>query len=126
MPGVYPDVAQPLAYRHAVLPEGLSVGDPVDVPEESSGIEGQIVVAFLELVEFLDDSDRNDQVVVLELSDGLVVVQDDVRVKNKDFGLPAALSASRSVCVSCHICSVNLCDVVFFRQVMEKNKNGQG
>ena len=104
MPRVYPDVPQSSSDRYTVLPERFPVGDAVDVPHEASGVESQIVVAFLEFVKFLDDGDRYHQVVVLKLADGLVVVQDDVRVKNKDFGLPAAPSAVRSVSVSCHMC----------------------
>ncbi len=85
------------------LPNDFPSGDPVDVPHEATGVESQVVVAFLELVEFLDDGDRYHQVVVLKLADGLVVVQDDVRVKYEDFGLPAALAPCRGFGISCHI-----------------------
>ena len=43
------------------------------------------LVAFLELVEFLEHRDRNRDVVLFEVLDAVGVVQDDVGVQHKQF-----------------------------------------
>ena len=81
------DVAAATPERDAPRAEGLVVRQFIDFAHEPARVETQCVVAFLEFVEFLDDGDRNHQVVVLELPDGLVVVEDDVRVQHEDLRL---------------------------------------
>ena len=96
-------VAQVLAYRHPVRSEGLAFGDAVDVAHEPSGVVGELVVAFLELVKFLDHHDRYHDVVVLELADSLVVVEDDVGVQDEDLRSALRPPHSFSSSVLCHI-----------------------
>ena len=70
----------------ALRPEFPLVRELVDVTHEGAGVVGEGVVPLLELVQLLDDRDGNHEVVVLELLDGLVVVQDDVRVEDEYLG----------------------------------------
>ena len=95
-------LAQTLAERDSVLAEHLALREAVDVADEAAGVEGEGVAALLELVELLDDGYGYDDVVVLELADGLVVVQDDIGVQHEYLRLSVRLSPRRDVGISWH------------------------
>ena len=105
MVGLDLDQAQVLAYGQAFLPEGLTLGNLVEVPQEMTRIVGQRVVAFLEFVEFFDDGDRNHQVIVPETPYGFVVVQGHVGVQHENLRfahisfslLPLPLASARGI-----------------------------
>ena len=86
MVGLQPDVTQTLAYGQAVLSERLMLRNTIYVPQEMPGVVCEGVVALLELVQFLHYGDRDHQMVVLEMTYCIVVVQDDVRVQHEDLG----------------------------------------
>ena len=90
-------------YRDAIFPEKPSLGDPVQIPHESTRVVSELVGTFLELVQFLDHSDRDHYVIILELAYSFVVVEDDVGVQDKNLGLPVARPHFRDPCVPCHI-----------------------
>ena len=75
------------AQRDTVRAGLLAFYQVADLAHEGPGIEVDGFVAFLELVQFLDDRDGNHDVVVLKLFDALIVVQDDIGVQHEDFGL---------------------------------------
>ena len=60
------------AERDTVLSEAFLLGKPVYFPQEFPCIEIQRFMSFLELVEFFNDCDRYDNVVLLEMVYGLV------------------------------------------------------
>ena len=79
------DKAQALADRQAVTPEAAALGDTVDFTHEAARVEGQGVIALLELVKLLHHGDRYYDVVVLEMPERTIVVQDDIGVQDEDF-----------------------------------------
>ena len=88
-------LAQAFGDGNPIPAEQPAVRDPVHVTHEASSVVGELVGAFLEFVEFLDDSNRDDYVVVLEFAYGLVVVQDDVCVKYEYLWLFGAQAVGR-------------------------------
>ena len=79
MVGFQFDAAQFLT--QAVSPQaGLAVHQFVHFPHKRAGVETEGVVALLELVQFLHHGDGDNNVIILELLDGIVVVQDNVGV----------------------------------------------
>ena len=77
------DIPQSLSERNTRLAEHLPFGKPVNVTHESSGIETQRIRTLLELVKFLKDRNRYDNVIVLKFPYRLIVMQDDVRIKHE-------------------------------------------
>ena len=62
---------------------------PVEVADDRPGVAAEVVGAGLELVEFLDDVERDDHLVVGEQEQRVGVVQQDVGVD--DEGLDVAV-----------------------------------
>ena len=81
----HPDRPQPLPQR-APLRRKHVAGEGVEAAEELTGLEMDVFVAPLELVELLEDGDRNRDVVFLELPNAAAVVEDDVGVEDEEFG----------------------------------------
>ena len=54
--------------------------------EKIPGVEIDVVVAFLEAIELLDDRDRNDDVVFLKVIDATGVVKNDIRIEHQELG----------------------------------------
>ena len=97
------DVAHTFADRHALFTEQLALGQSVKLPHEAAGIEGKGVIALLELVQFLHHRYRDDDIVILELSDSLVVVENYIGIKYENFGFPGRLLVSRNIGIfACH------------------------
>ena len=55
----------------------------VERPDDLPGVLARVVGPLLELVEFLDDLERQDDFVVGEGHEGAGIVQEDVRVKDE-------------------------------------------
>ena len=81
----HPDRPQPLAQRAPLRREHVA-GEGVKAAEELAGLEMDVFVAPLELVELLENGDRNRDVVLLELPNAAAVVEDDVGVEDEEFG----------------------------------------
>ena len=79
------DRAEALAKRAASGGEHVA-GQGVDPAEKLAGLEVDVFVAPLELVEFLEHRDRDRDVVFLEIPDAAAVVEDHVRVEHEQFG----------------------------------------
>ena len=62
-------------------------GDAVERAEELAGLEVDVVVPFLEAVEFFQDRDRDGDVVLFEIANAAGVVQDDIRVEDEELGM---------------------------------------
>ena len=86
MIGLYLNVTQAFPKGNAPVFKVLSVCEFVDFPHEGAGVETEGVVALFEFVQFLNYRDGNYNVVVLKLLYGVIVVQDDVGVQDKDLG----------------------------------------
>ena len=95
MVGLDLDLAQAFGDGNPILAEQPAVRNPVHVTHEASSVVGELVGAFLEFVEFLDDSHRYDNVVVLEFAYGLVIMQDDIGVQHENLGLSGAQAVGR-------------------------------
>ena len=80
MVGLYLYESQLFPKRHTARAEIVFVRELVDFTHESARVETQGILTFFELVQFLDYCNRNHNVIVLELLDGIVVVEDDVSV----------------------------------------------
>ena len=61
--------------------------DLVETAEELAGLEVDVVVPFLEAVEFFQDRDRDGDVVFFKIANAAGVVQDDIRVQNEELGI---------------------------------------
>ena len=96
------DVPQSFPDRKPVPAEQFPLRDPVDFSHETPGVVGKGVVSFLELVQFFHDRDRDHQVVVLEFSDRLVVMQDDVRVEHENLRTPVFSALREHIRVFSH------------------------
>ena len=88
---LYLDISQTFADRHAVSSEHFPLGKTVDVSHESSRIETQRVRALFELVQFFQHGYRYDNIIVLKLSDGLVVMQNDICVQDEYLRFPGSV-----------------------------------
>ena len=81
----HPDRSQSFA-QWAPLRRKHVAGEGVKAAEELAGLEMDVFVTPLELVELLEDGDRNRDVVFLELPNAAAVVKDDVGVEDEEFG----------------------------------------
>ena len=92
MVGFHPDATESLGYLHSALSKLLALGDPVDFPHESPRVIAECIISFLELVEFLHHGDRDYQVIFLEFLYRLVVMEDDIGIKDEYLRVcPAAI-----------------------------------
>ena len=87
MVGLDLQAAQFPAQRDTVRAGLLSFDQVAHLTHEGTGVEMDGFVALLELVQFLDDGNGNDNVIILELFDTLIVVQDDVGIQHEYLGL---------------------------------------
>ena len=83
--GLHLDAAHPGADGNALGTQFVPVDDGADFPHKGAGVETKGVVTLLELVKFFNDGHGDYNVIVLELPDGIVVVQDDVGVQYEYF-----------------------------------------
>ena len=90
---LYLYVTASFAEADALVEQGI-VRDAVQLPHKRPGVITEVVVAFLELVQLLDDTYRNVDVVVLEIEDGAAVMQDDIGVQDKYLGRPPRVAVS--------------------------------
>ena len=95
-------VPQVLSYGDAFPAEHAAVGELVDFAHESPCVETEGVAAFLELVQFLEDGDRYDDVVFLEVPDRLVVVQYYIGIQHEYLGQFPFLPFFWNIGVLCH------------------------
>ena len=84
-PQYHADRTQPLSQR-AALGGKYVAGERIEAAEKFAGLEVDVFVAALELVEFLEHRDRNRDVVLLEIADAAAVVEDDVGVEDEELG----------------------------------------
>ena len=77
---LYLDITQLLAKGNAAGAKIMLVRKYVNLPHECAGIETERIITLFELVQFLYDRNGDYYVIVLELLDGIVVVQNDVCV----------------------------------------------
>jgi hypothetical protein len=64
----------------------------IQPPQKLAGLKVDVFVAPFELIELLEDRDRDRDVVPAEVADAARVVKDDVGVENEDFGGSGRLS----------------------------------
>jgi hypothetical protein len=81
----HPDRTQALPQRAALGGEHVA-GERVEAAKKLAGLEVDVFVAALELVEFLEHRDWNRDVVLLEIADAAAVVEDDVGVEDEELG----------------------------------------
>ena len=81
---LYLDMAAVLAEADAPVEEGV-VRYFVQGAYEGPGVEPEVVVPFLELVQLLDDTHRDVDVIVLEVEDAPAVVEDHIGVQHEEF-----------------------------------------
>jgi hypothetical protein len=100
-----PDGAAGLLDPHP-LGEIADVAQAVEVPDGGAGVAAEVVGVGLELVQLLDDVERDDDLVVLEHEQRVRVVQQHVRVDDEGLGVAVGFahwvrrgkSAVSSVC----------------------------
>ena len=80
------DRPQPRAQRGPLLGKNVA-RDLIETAEELAGLEVDVVVPFLEAVEFFQDRDRDGDVVFFKIANAAGVVQDDIRVEDEELGI---------------------------------------
>ena len=75
---------------------------PLSLPHEVPCVETEGIVPFLEFVQFFDDGGRDDDVVFLELSDALEVMQDYVCVEHEYLRPSGSRPLVGDIGVPCH------------------------
>ena len=80
------DRSQPRAQRCPLLGKNIA-RDLIETAEELAGLEVDVVVPFLEAVEFFQDRDRDGDVVFFKIANATGVVQDDIRVQDEELGI---------------------------------------
>ena len=80
--------------------EKLFFGERVDDTHKFAGMEIDGFVALLEFVQFFENRNRYNDIVVLELVDASAVVQNDIGIENEDFTMNGHTRQITKVCTT--------------------------